>query len=146
LGNFAISASDESKYQQALSSITLGDCNCPARPGPECIDHVCTIADELGDAGVTIYDGGASTDASSTCVDIDLSSYDQSCTKTSDCVEITSGDICPDSCLCGGSTINKDGETKYEAAIAGIKTEPCHCAAGPVPQCVHGKCSMPLPP
>jgi hypothetical protein len=145
-GDSAVSASEQSRYDEATSSIRFGKCECPVEPNVQCIAHTCTIADEAGDSGITIDDGSVSVEGSSTCVDIELSSYDRSCTTASDCIEITSGEICPGSCECGGSTINKDGQAKYEAAISGIKTAACPCAAGPLPECVHGKCTMPLPP
>jgi hypothetical protein len=140
-----VSASEEARYKAATAGIELGTCFCAKAPVPQCIDHTCTLAGE-DDSGTTSTSDGGEVEAGSTCADIELSSYDQTCTKTSDCIEITSGEICPTSCLCGGSTINKDGQAKYEAAISGIKTQNCPCAAGPIPSCVHGKCTMPLPP
>jgi hypothetical protein len=88
-------------------------------------------------------DGGQYTEPDgAVCVDIALSSYDQSCSSTSDCVEITTGNICPGSCACGGTPVNKSGEAQYQAAISGIKLDDCPCASDGVPACVAGKCIL----
>jgi hypothetical protein len=76
------------------------------------------------------------------CVDIVLSSYDQTCTTSADCIDITSGTLCPGSCDCGGSTINKDGQAKYNAATAGIKFGGCPCPAPLPPMCISGMCKL----
>jgi hypothetical protein len=81
---------------------------------------------ELGnnpDGGIGNVDGGGERTEldGAACVDIVLSSYDQSCTTSSDCIEISSGEICSNNgCRCGGSTINQSGEARYEAAIPAV--------------------------
>ncbi len=77
-----------------------------------------------------------------TCVDIVLSSYDRSCTTTADCVDITSGIVCSGSCACGGSTVNKSGQARYEAALSGLSLEACPCVANGEPACVKGTCTL----
>jgi hypothetical protein len=57
-----------------------------------------------------------------------------------DCITITAGTICTGSCLCGGATINRDGQARYDAAISGIMTGLCPCAASPPPRCLGGTC------
>jgi hypothetical protein len=133
-----VSASEESRYDSAIASIHLGGCFCSKAPVPECIDHTCTLAGESDAGGPS--DGSVSIEASSTCVDIDLSTYDTSCNVPSDCIQITSGEICPDTCECGGSSINKSGSARYEKAISGVTTTPCHCASQGSPTCVTGLC------
>jgi hypothetical protein len=73
---------------------------------------------------------------------IDPSTYDQSCKVDADCVPITAGDICTGACLCGGVTINRSGQARYDAAISGIMPGPCLCPAQPVPQCIGGTCGF----
>ena len=77
-------------------------------------------------------------------MNIDLSAYDQSCKVDSDCMEITSGLICPTSCQCGGSVINVSGQAQYDQAIESIGSDgtSCPCDPGGVPRCVSGQCLL----
>ena len=136
----AINGSGYSQYQAEISSIMPGLCGCPAESPPACSGHTCVPCDqgpdnppecqEGPDASVAIE---ASTGA---CVDIDVTTYDQSCQSDSDCVEITAGQICTDGCLCGGSTINASGLPRYDAAIGSIgNTLACPCASNGHPVC-----------
>jgi hypothetical protein len=89
-------------------------------------------------------------------VNVDLSTYDTSCTQDSDCVEIASGEICPrTTCyFCGGSTVNVSEQARYNAAIAPIVAadavptlEPfaCGCPFFGNPACVAGQCTLCIP-
>jgi len=49
-GGTAVSASEQSAYDQATSGIQWGECACPLFPSPVCMDHVCGQA---GDAGAS---------------------------------------------------------------------------------------------
>jgi hypothetical protein len=147
----AINASAQATYDSALSQVTPSTtvCACPESGSIACQDHVCTlcITDADGQCiDVTAPDAGGPMDAGNPdggqCVDIVLSTYDQSCTTTSDCIGITSGKICDGSCACGGSTINESGESRYNEAISGLVLEDCPCIDDGVPTCVHGTCTM----
>jgi hypothetical protein len=96
-----------------------------------------------GSDGGAKGDGGTFTEPDgAVCVDIDLATYDQSCTTSSDCVDITSGTLCSTGCLCGGSTINNSGNARYEAAIAQLSSvgPVCGCPFFGQPECLHGTC------
>jgi len=90
------------------------------------------------DGGVYMAPDGA------TCVDIDLSTYDQSCAADSDCISITAGPICEGSCECGGATVNASEQSRYQNAIAPLASTRgvCGCFAEGIPQCVHGTCTF----
>jgi hypothetical protein len=99
-----------------------------------------TLTCSGGDAG-----GGDASDGG-ICVDIDLSTYDQTCTADSDCIIILSGEICSnDACLCaGGSSINKSGQARYDAALPPVTPVrmPCSCPASGAPTCIAGTCHV----
>jgi len=97
------------------------------------------------------------TDAATGCVNVDLSTYDRSCSKGSDCMVIQSGMRCPGDCDCcgGNAAINVDGQARYEQTTAplssqwilarGLPASVCNCpscAGSPGPFCVHGLCSL----
>jgi hypothetical protein len=87
-------------------------------------------------------------DSGADCVDLDLSTYDTSCVQTSDCIDVTGGEICPDSCFCGGSTVNISEETRYKTTLASTpfleqaQTNFCGCPFFGSPTCVAGQCVM----
>jgi hypothetical protein len=96
---------------------------------------------------IGVDDGGAESDSNggdheTSCVDIDLSKYDQSCNQASDCLSVTAGLLCPGkSCLCGGSFINQSEGAKYQAAVAPLGNSiACPCPAELAPQCVQNVC------
>jgi len=134
--NAAASVAAQSTYDSALASVQLGDCFCPDAV-PTCEDHQCGIQHPGGGSGGS-SDGGA-------CVDVDLATYDQSCQSTTDCVEISSGVICPGACSCGGSVINASGEARYRATVGGLQTGECPCPYFGAPTCVGGQCVLCFP-
>jgi hypothetical protein len=75
-------------------------------------------------------------------VEIDLSTFDTSCKVTSDCIDISSGDVCSDNCNCGGSTINASGQARYDALINQLPPSAvdCFCPNLGTPTCVAGQC------
>lgn len=100
-----------------------------------------------GSSGSSASDGsagsdGSSNDAAPKCVNVDLSTYDQSCQADSDCVIVTGGAICSNGCACGGSIINVAGLARYNAATAGVKPLQCPCATAGVPRCIAGRCTI----
>jgi hypothetical protein len=83
-------------------------------------------------------DGGAMTEAAApkdagTCVNIDLSTYDRSCTTDSDCIAVTPGEVCPclglkSDDLCpsgcgfpGGGSVNQSAYKRYQTAVAAVE-------------------------
>lgn len=76
------------------------------------------------------------------CIDIDLSTYDISCTGDSDCISVTAGEICTGGCACGGATINASGSARYQAALNQVQTLGCPCHALGLPACVNKQCTI----
>lgn len=144
-GGATINASGQARYDAAISSIQLGECACPLEGTPQCLQSQCTICtggpSDPPECGTSVADAGP-PDSGLVCVDIDLSTYDTSCETSSDCVGITSGEICTGSCECGGATINADGLNRYSAAISGIVAGGCPCFEPGTPTCVQKQCIL----
>jgi hypothetical protein len=135
-GGSTISASEQSRYDQAVSSIQTGTCFCPDEPVPQCIHDECTLQ------GTSGPDSGPAPEAG-VCVDVDLSSFDQSCQLDSDCMDITAGKICTGQCACGGSAINVSSESAYEQAIAPVGNgTACPCPFSGQPRCLSNHCAL----
>lgn len=93
-------------------------------------------------------DVGADAETDSASCMILASHYDQSCSEDSDCVEVSAGDYCSSSCLCGGSAIRVSAEPAFSADVAktplgsgAIPGGGCPCAAKFGPCCRQGTCS-----
>jgi hypothetical protein len=125
-GNAVINAAGEARYRQATASIDWAECMCLDQPTPQCVDHRCA--------------SGSSVEGS--CVNVDLSTYDQTCTADTDCIGVTAGQICTGGCACGGSTINVNGEARYQAAVSSVQTLACPCAADGIPRCIQNRCTL----
>jgi hypothetical protein len=170
-GDSAINQSGLAEYESEVSQVTQGLCKCFSQGAPQCVAGTCTLCGPgstdpvcgsssdggIGEGETGFFDGGGESTVigleSSTfeaspppdagmCVDIVLSTYDQSCKATADCIGITSGKLCSGGCDCGGSTINRDGEGRYKAAVSGLTFEACPCAADGKPTCVFGTCTL----
>ena len=158
-GGGAISSSEGPRYNAAVASIgAVDDCPCVYEGPVVCVEGQCTQCPASGsaeqpgcpdnDGGIFVSsDGGSATD-SGVCVDIDLSTYDQSCTQDSDCFVVTSGEICSGECaLEGGSAVNVSGRQRYLAAVAPIEVAdeslPFTCAYPAwTTVCAAGQCSV----
>lgn len=137
-GSDLINVDGLSRYQNAIAPIHLGQCYCGAPAPAECIDHQCT-------SGVDVVDAGPPDEGppdTGVCVNVDLSTYDVSCKVDSDCIQITSGEICSGSCACGGSTINADGQSRYDQQLSQVQLAPCACPAFGVARCITGTCTL----
>jgi hypothetical protein len=94
----------------------------------------------------------APVEAGVVCVNVDLSTYDRSCTTESDCVYIAAGTLCSDQCVatCGNVYVNVDGLDRYRQTVTPLPQQPvCNCPAQSLPSCVQGQCtasSMSPPP
>lgn len=143
-----INSSGLAQYTSAISGLSItGTCECAGEPVPSCVHGTCTVCGLGSTDPACSSDAGAALDAN-VCVNVELSTYDQSCTTASDCVTITAGEICTDSCACGGSTINKSGQGRYDEQIASLDAHGgmggvCHCPVEKVPECLHGTCTIP---
>jgi len=138
-GGSAINVDGESRYRSQVAGITAGECPCFAGGNPTCVDHTCTLCSPGpgGSCGVIARDAGA---PSRTCVNVDASTYDQSCAQDSDCIDVTAGMLCSGECACGGSLINVDGQARYAQAVASIVSAACGCPTAGVPTCVQDRC------
>jgi len=97
--------------------------------------------------------GDMSTDGAA-CL-IQASSYDQSCSVSSDCIAqvgnwpVQFGDYCQPLCLCGGDSINRTSATQYENSILAtpigsgeIAPQMCSCQDMNPPCCLMGQCAI----
>ncbi len=150
-GGAAINVAGLASYRAALASVHPGTgpvCNCPASPVPQCLGGVCTPCTGLRSdppACHSIADAGPD---GSMCVQVDLTTYDQSCETVSDCMSVTEGVLCPDSCACGGAAVNISEALRYqEALLARGSSIACPCAAPRPITCIENKCVLcPLGP
>jgi hypothetical protein len=143
-GDAAINADGQAQYSADLSRVQVGNCFCPEIGVPRCIADQCVLCSGTSNdppaCGSSVVDAGR-TDAPA-CVNVDVSTYDTSCTQSSDCIDITAGQICTGGCACGGTTINVSGQARYEAAVAGIQTGACPCPASGMPTCIANQCVL----
>jgi|HubBroStandDraft_6_1064221.scaffolds.fasta_scaffold376225_1 hypothetical protein len=164
-GDTPVNAAAATRFQSETASLTLVACPCAFEGEPRCIGGQCTLCrfgtDQPGcneDGGITIiedggifisdggdFDTGISTGDGPTCVDIELSTYDQSCNQASDCILIPTGELCTGQCDCGGSPVNISEQSRFNQATSGIKFAGCSCPIEAVPQCAaDGVCVIPV--
>jgi hypothetical protein len=55
---------------------------------------------------------------------------------------VTTGNLCPGNCFCGGSSINVASLPAYQSAVAGIEQGACSCPYESAPQCREGTCAV----
>jgi hypothetical protein len=87
------------------------------------------------DSGVTVEPDGAM------CVTVDAASYDDTCVQDTDCVFITTGQLCTGSCGCGDTPINVSGLAGYQAATSSVLTGDCPCPDPGTPRCLTNRCT-----
>jgi hypothetical protein len=151
----SINVSAQASYESSLPTTSPGDggdviCSCPEFGSPVCHNHQCGLClpgpdgkcINTADAGSPPADGGSGGGDAGQCVNIDLSTYDQSCKSASDCVGINSGEVCSGTCECGGALVNKSEEARYDKAVSGIDFAECPCPALGVPACISGRCTF----
>jgi hypothetical protein len=117
--------------------------NCPA---VSCTHGVWTTAINTA---LCVGDASAAPDAN-VCETLDLSTFDQSCVLSSDCVRAQGGTFCQGQplCFCGGDSINVADQARYDAALDAIKTSlklgpgVCDCPFLGSPTCIGGRCVM----
>jgi len=164
-GDTPVNATAASRFQSTTASLTLVACPCAFEGESRCLGGQCTLCGfgtnqpgcnedggiaTIEDSGIFIADGGdfdtgISTGDGSTCVDIDLSTYDQSCNQASNCILIPTGELCSGQCDCGGSLVNISEQSRFNQATSGIKFAECSCPFEPVPECTAGgMCVFPV--
>jgi hypothetical protein len=87
-------------------------------------------------------DAADGADGAAGCIDVPLSGFDTTCSRDRDCVTVTTGEVCPGDCLCGGSAINASDQARYQQEIAGVPIGECGCPLLGVPQCIAGTCTI----
>jgi hypothetical protein len=155
-GGSTINESQLGRYRAAVADVPTGECGCGLAGPPSCVSGTCQFCSMTpGNDGLPACPSDAGASDASTgsdagqCVDIDLASYDSSCTKASDCTLIPTGEVCSGSCECGASPINLSGVARFKEATAGITFADCPCISpGPL-DCIGGTCTLcsgsPLP-
>lgn len=90
--------------------------------------------------------GTVSSSDGGTCVNIDVSNFDTSCTADSDCIEVTPGTICAGyTCICGGASISAADQARYDALLASVprgEGPGCNCPAFGIPRCLQSQCVL----
>jgi hypothetical protein len=149
-GYTPVNAAAGARFESETASVTFSeDCGCPPSTdeAPRCLDGQCTLCigdqpEGCGDSGTTTiedggiavveggeFDTGISDADGSACVDIDLSTYDQSCNVPTDCILIQTGEVCSGQCSCGGSPVSASEQSRWEEATSGIMFSACNCPA-----------------
>ena len=95
-----------------------------------------------GAAGLAANGGSVGTSDGGVCVNIDLATYDQSCTTEADCVLVAAGLLCSGDCGCPGSTINSSGIARYAAETSSVSLLNCPCVASGVVHCLQSVCKI----
>ncbi len=123
-----------SPFPSTLASLLLASLACLTVAG--CVGRVTSAGSGDGGGGSGGEGGGGS------CVDIALSSYDVSCHADSDCITITSGQVCSGDCACGGATINASGQARYQSQLSSVQLGECGCPEEGIPQCLDNVCTI----
>jgi len=82
-------------------------------------------------------------------VNVDVSTYDRSCSSDLDCISIWGGVTCPGGCLCAANAaVNVDELARYERTLAPLPPIACNCPVVQAPNavCVNGLCTYVGPP
>jgi hypothetical protein len=107
--------------------------------------------DTNGDASTSASDASVTTthldaDTGQFCINVDTASFDTSCNVDTDCIQINAGQICNDghTCLCGGATINADGQDDYNALVEPLFPDGTACACPYLgqPHCIQSTCTF----
>lgn len=157
-GQTPVSLAGVAAWQAATSGLALTACPCADLGEARCFEHTCRYCSLVPNQGGNSWpecgsdgaDGGNVQPDDATapppppdapvCVDLDPSTFNQSCTQSSDCISVTAGELCTGDCFCGGATINASEEMRYSAATAGIRPGLCGCPLLGNPTCVNGQC------
>jgi hypothetical protein len=144
-GAVAANYAAASRIASQLPTFTVG-CGCGTDLQLECVLGVCHAVRPSDDAGtsgpvpIVIDAGPVPTPDASTCVEIDLSAYDTSCTTSDDCTNLKGGQICNGDCDCFGSPVNVDNTAAWQQATSGVLWGECGCPEVPSPICLQGQC------
>ena len=144
-GDTPVNTGASARFASDTAPLKLESCPCAFEGEARCLAGQCTLCAAgstqpagCADAATTppATDGGL-------CVDIDLSTYDQSCVVATDCIVILTGQVCSSECACGGSPVNAAEQARYEEATSGIAFGECACPLEIAPSCVGNTCVLP---
>jgi hypothetical protein len=159
-GEVPINTAAAAQQATLLSSIQRAGCPCASPGRPRCSGGQCILCGpegcsdggvEGGEAGTSegglpesgTGEGGLQKIDGGECVNIDLSTYDQSCTQPSDCILIFTGEVCvPSDCPCNQAFVNISEQPRYDQAINELPPDDCTCPVAPGPACLQGKCTL----
>jgi hypothetical protein len=101
------------------------------------------------DSGVTTHsifahDAGVDVGIVTTgeCVDVTVTPDELSCDRDSDCTGVTTGEVCADTCDCGGTAVNNTGANLIATQVEGLENGECACPAFGTPTCVGRVCTL----
>jgi hypothetical protein len=77
-----------------------------------------------------------------TCIDVAVSAEDVACDQDSDCTQTNSGEVCQDTCPCGGTAVNNAAAGRIATQVQGLESGECECPAFGTPTCVNHACTL----
>ena len=107
-GDTPVNAGAAARFASDTAPLDLASCPCAFPGEARCLAGQCALCGPGSDQPAGCADAAApppGTDGGM-CVNIDLSTYDQSCVLASDCIVILTGQVCSSECNCGGSPVN----------------------------------------
>jgi hypothetical protein len=145
-GDTPVNAGAAARFASDVAPLDLASCPCAFPGEARCLAGQCALCGPGSNQPAGCADAAApppGTDGGM-CVDIDLSTYDQSCVLASDCIVILTGQVCSSECTCGGSPVNASEQRRYDEATSGITFRKCSCPIETAPSCVGNKCIVPV--
>jgi hypothetical protein len=145
-GDTPVNAGAAARFASDTAPLDLASCPCAFPGEARCLAGQCALCGPGSNQPAGCADAAApppGTDGGM-CVNIDLSTYDQSCVLASDCIVILTGQVCSSECNCGGSPVNASEQRRYDEATSGIRFGECSCPVETAPSCVGNKCILPV--
>jgi hypothetical protein len=165
---YPVNTAGAASIEEKLSTLSQDGCGgCPYEGQARCLGGQCTLCPNpefmgipqppgcldggSGDSGLggdsgngdaqPGTDSGIVTDGGQECVDIDLSTYNQSCNVPSDCIAIFTGEVCvPSDCPCDQAFVNISEQARYDQAINSLPPDDCTCPTLGEAKCISGMC------
>ncbi|MGA3123514.1 MAG: hypothetical protein ABSF69_22320 [Polyangiaceae bacterium] len=145
-GDTPVNVGAAARFASDTAPLNLESCPCAFAGEARCLAGQCTLCAVGGNQPSGCADAATTPPATDggICVDIDLSTYDQSCVLATDCIVILTGQVCSSECACGGSPVNVSQQARYEEATSGITFGACFCPVEIAPSCVGNMCILPV--
>jgi hypothetical protein len=144
-GDAPVNAAAAARFASDTAPLDLASCPCAFSGEARCLAGRCTLCGIGGNQPAGCDDAATTPPATDggKCVNVDLSTYDQSCVRATDCIVILTGQVCNSECACGGSPVNATEQARYDEATSGLTPGACSCPLEPEPSCVGNKCVLP---